>query len=69
MQFLGFLIYFVVLSGAWAWDFELGACGWKLGFEDLMSMPNPRSGGILQGKLAKLVRLGMLGKLCMAKLG
>ena len=37
--FFGFLVYFFCLSGAWAWDFELGACGWELKFQEFLSMP------------------------------
>ena len=40
--FVPFLVswfIFFCLSGAWAWDFELGACGWELKFQEFLSMP------------------------------
>ena len=52
--FQSFFVHFLVswfiffcLSGAWAWDFELGACGWELKFQEFLSMPflpSPGSG-------------------------
>ena len=53
--FFGFLVYFFCLSGAWAWDFELGACGWELKFQEFLSMPFlPRPGSGLEASCLDL---------------
>ena len=56
--FVPFLVswfIFFCLSGAWAWDFELGACGWELKFQEFLSMPFlPRPGSGLEASCLDL---------------